>query len=95
VPEHILVTVVAMVELEVTVTQLPGVAVVVLEDIAAMVVMADGVPVVATECQRQQILIQILPVLLVQDRVALAAEVRSGHMAVLGKVVIESVAVVA
>jgi hypothetical protein len=95
VPEHILVTVVAMVELEVTVTQLPGVAVVVLEDIAAMVVMADGVPVVAPECQRQQILIQILPVLLVQDRVAVAAEVRLGQMAVLGKVVIESVAVVA
>jgi hypothetical protein len=78
-----------MVVPEVTATQLPGVAVVVLEDIVVMVVMADGVRVMAPECQRQQILIQILPVLLVQDRVAVAAEVRLGHMAVLGKVVIE------
>ena len=85
VPEHIQVMVAVMVVMEVTATQLPEVAVVVLEDIVVMVVPVDGVRAMAPECQRQQILIQILPVLLVQDRVAVVVGVRSGLRGVLAK----------
>jgi len=49
VPEHIQETAEVTVVLEVTVAQLPEVAVVVLEDIVVMEVLVDGVPVVAPD----------------------------------------------